>query len=348
MTESATSAGTPGLDMDALQRWLDGALPGDGAGPLTATLLAGGKSNLTYLIQDQQRRWVLRRPPLGHVLATAHDMHREYRVLAALHGTGVPVPAVYAHYAATDVIGAPFYVMEFIDGAVYRTARELAATGPDATAAIAAAMVRVLADLHRVDIHRVGLADLGRPQGYLERQVNRWARQLDASRSRSLPQASTLVGLLRRHVPTETRTTLVHGDFRLDNLLISGTEVHAVIDWEMATLGDPLTDVALLAIYGRLPALVTTPALPDVSRAPGYPSESQLLQAYAVASGHDLRSLTFHLALACFKLAVILEGIHYRHSHGHTVGTGFESVGAAVTPLLEAGIRELSTHSKDY
>ncbi|MFP1155035.1 phosphotransferase family protein [Mycobacterium sherrisii] len=348
MIESAASAETPGLDMDSLQGWLDGALPGHVTGPLTATLLAGGKSNLTYLIEDRRRRWVLRRPPLGHVLATAHDIDREYRVMAALHGTAVPVPAVYAHCAATNVIGAPFYVMEFVDGAVYRTADELAATGPDATAAIAAAMVTVLADLHRVDTRRVGLADLGKPEGYLERQINRWARQLEASRSRSLPQAANLVALLRRHLPTEGRTTLVHGDFRLDNLLMSGTEVRAVIDWEMATLGDPLTDLALLAVYGRLPALVTTPALPDVSRAPGYPSESQLLQAYAVASGHDLRSLTFHLALACFKLAVILEGIHYRHSHGHTVGTGFESVGVAVPPLLEAGISELSTHSKDY
>jgi aminoglycoside phosphotransferase (APT) family kinase protein len=331
--------GPPGLDAVPLQGWFDSALPGQAAGPLTATLLAGGKSNLTYAVSDGERRWIVRRPPLGHVLATAHDMYREYRVMAALHGTSVPVPSMYAHCADPAVIGAPFYVMEFVDGTVYRSADQLVATGADATAAIAAAMVTVLVNLHRVDVHRVGLEDLGRPDGYLQRQVSRWARQLDASHSRSLPQAETLVDLLRRRIPTDAETALVHGDFRLDNLLMSGSAVHAVIDWEMATLGDPLTDLALLAVYGRLPALVRTPALPDVSTAPGYPAEAELLQRYAAASGRDLRSMTFHLAL---------EGIHYRHGRGHTVGDGFESVGAAVPPLLDEGIRELSTPGKDY
>jgi aminoglycoside phosphotransferase (APT) family kinase protein len=338
----------PGLDVGSFQDWFESALPGQAAGPLTATLLAGGKSNLTYGVSDGERRWIVRRPPLGHVLDTAHDMHREYRVMAALHGTSVPVPQMYAYCAATDAIGTPFYVMEFIDGTVYRSADQLAATGRDATAAIAAAMVTVLAILHRVDVHRVGLYDLGRADGYLQRQVNRWARQMEASRSRSLPQVDILLDLLRRRTPTDAETALVHGDFRLDNLLMSGTAVHAVIDWEMATLGDPLADVALLAVYGRLPALVSTPGLPDISSAPGYPTESELLGQYAAASGRDLRSMNFHLALACFKLAAILEGIHYRHGRGHTVGEGFASVGTAVAPLLEAGIRELSTHTQDY
>ncbi|WP_102419238.1 phosphotransferase family protein [Mycobacterium sp. 4858] len=348
MTDTASGDGPPGLDLDSLQRWLDGALPGQLAGPLTATLLAGGRSNLTYLIEDQQRRWVLRRPPLGHVLATAHDMHREYRVIAALHNTAVPVPRVHLHCDDTAVIGALFYVMEFIDGTVYRDADQLAAVGPAGVSAIAANMVTTLADLHRVDIDRVGLADLGRPRGYLQRQVNRWVCQLQASRSRPLPHADQLIELLQRHLPADHQTALVHGDFRLDNLLISGTTVRAVIDWEMATLGDPLTDLALLIIYGRLPALVKTPALPDVSCAPGYPSESELLSRYAASTGRQLQSMAFHLALACFKLAVILEGIHYRHAQGHTVGAGFESIGAAVPPLLEAGIHELTTPARDF
>jgi aminoglycoside phosphotransferase (APT) family kinase protein len=334
--------------MGALQRWLDGVLPGHRAGPLTATLLAGGKSNLTYLIEDQQRRWVLRRPPLGHVLATAHDMHREYRVMTALQGTVVPVPTMYAHCGDSGVIGAPFYLMEFIDGTVYRDADQLAAAGPARVSAIAASMVGALADLHRVDIDQVGLVDLGRPRGYLQRQVNRWVCQLQASRSRPLPHADQLIELLQCHLPADHQTALVHGDFRLDNLLISGTTVRAVIDWEMATLGDPLTDLALLIIYGRLPALVKTPALPDVSCAPGYPTESELLSRYATATGSGLQSMAFHLALACFKLAVILEGIHYRHAQGHTVGSGFDSIGAAVPPLLEAGIHELTTPAKEF
>lgn len=348
MTESATSVAPPGLDINSLQRWFDAVLPGHGPGPLTATLLAGGKSNLTYLVHDQQHRWVLRRPPLGHVLATAHDMRREYRVMTALQDTAVPVPRVHVHCDDSEVIGAPFYLMEFIDGTVYRDADQLAAAGSANVSAIAANMIDTLADLHRVDTDQAGLADLGRPRGYLQRQVKRWTGQLQASRSRPLPRADQLVELLQRHLPADHQTALVHGDFRLDNLLISGTAVRAVIDWEMATLGDPLSDLALLIVYGRLPALVKAPALPDVSRAPGYPTETELLSRYATATGAGLQSIAFHLALACFKLAVILEGIHYRHTRGHTVGAGFESIGAAVPPLLEAGLYELTKPVKDF
>lgn len=338
----------PGLDMDRLQRWLASAVPEYSGAALSATVLAGGKSNLTYRVTDGQHAWVVRRPPLGHVLATAHDMGREHRVMAALHDTAVPVPRVYCHCADTEVIGAPFYVMEFVDGSVYRDAAQLVAAGPATTAAIATEMVTVLADLHHVDVHRVGLDGLGKPHGYLERQVNRWARQLDASRSRDLPDAPILIDLLRRTLPADSEAALVHGDFRLDNLLMSGTTVRAVIDWEMATVGDPLTDLALLLVYGRLPALVRSPGLPDVSTAPGYPSEQQLLDRYADVSGRDLQSLNFHLALAYFKLAVILEGIHYRYRSGHTVGDGFATVGGAVAPLLQAGLRELTPHTEEH
>ncbi|MCW2630509.1 phosphotransferase family protein [Mycobacterium sp.] len=337
-----------GLDLPSFRSWFSTACPGLSGEDLTATVLAGGKSNLTYRISDAENSWIVRRPPLGHVLATAHDMHREYRVMAALQGTNVPVPAVHAHCEDADVIGAPFYVMEFVEGTVYGTAAQLTAVGPEQTSAISANMVRVLADLHGVDALGVGLGGLGRPDGYLQRQVARWARQLAASRSRELRQADILIDLLRRRVPPRADTALIHGDYRLDNLLICGTEVRAVIDWEMATLGDPLTDLALLLVYGRLPNLVGTLGLPDVSVAPGYPTEAELLKSYAGASGRDLQSMTFHLALACFKLAAILEGIHYRHVQGQTVGDGFASVGAAVPPLLDAGIRELSTQSKDY
>jgi aminoglycoside phosphotransferase (APT) family kinase protein len=341
-------ASPAGLDLPSLRSWFSTAGPGLSGASLSATVLAGGKSNLTYRISDGDHSWILRRPPLGHVLATAHDMHREYRVMAALQGTNVPVPAVHAHCDDAGVIGAPFYVMEFVEGTVYDTAAQLTAIGTEQTSAITATMVRVLADLHDVDALGVGLGRLGRPEGYLDRQVARWARQLAASRSRELPRADVLIDLLGRRVPARVDTALIHGDYRLDNLLISGTQVRAVIDWEMATLGDPLTDLALLLVYGRLPNLVGTSGLPDVSIAPGYPTEAQLLESYAAASGRDLESMTFHLALACFKLAVILEGIHYRHAQGQTIGDGFASVGAAVPPLLEAGIREFSTHGKDY
>ncbi|KAA0085586.1 phosphotransferase family protein [Mycolicibacterium sp. P9-64] len=337
-----------GLDLAALRAWLDTTCPGLVGGPLTASVLAGGKSNLTYRVSDGQHGWVVRRPPLGHVLATAHDMGREYRVMAALAGTAVPVPAMVAHCGDLSVTGAPFYVMEFVDGTVYSEAQQLIAAGAEATSAIAARMITTLADLHSLDPRTIGLEDLGRPDGYLQRQVARWTRQLQASRSRELSHADTLIDVLHRLMPPSSAAALVHGDYRLDNLLMNGTAVRAVIDWEMATLGDPLTDLALLIVYGRLPSLVTVPGLPDVSAAPGYPSEADLLTSYAAHSGRDLRSMDFHLALACFKLAVILEGIHYRHTQGHTVGEGFGSVGAAVGPLLEAGVREFSSDSKDY
>lgn len=351
MSENLNSrhpASPPGLDLDRLQRWLAPMLPDYAGASLTATLLAGGKSNLTYRVSDGQRSWVVRRPPLGHVLATAHDMGREYRVMSALQDTAVPVPDVFGLCADPAVLGAPFYVMEFVEGTVYRDAADLAAAGTAATTAVATEMVTVLAELHRVGVHQVGLADLGKPQGYLQRQVDRWTRQLQASRSRSLPHADALIDLLRGAVPADATPALVHGDFRLDNLLISGTSVRAVVDWEMATLGDPLTDVALLVVYGRLPHLVSAPGLPDVSTAPGYPCEEDLLGLYADASGRGLQSMNYHLALACFKLAVILEGIHYRHVNGHTVGDGFASVGTAVAPLLQAGVSELTTHAKDH
>ncbi|WP_207547046.1 phosphotransferase family protein [Mycolicibacterium fortuitum] len=348
MSHNLHTDAPPGLDLKRLGRWFRTSISDYGGAALEATVLAGGKSNLTYRVTDGQHAWVVRRPPLGHVLATAHDMGREHRVMAALHDTAVPVPRVYGHCADAEVIGAPFYVMEFIDGDVYRDAAQLIAAGPATTAAIATAMVTVLADLHRVDVHRVGLDGLGKPHGYLERQVTRWARQLDASHSRDLPDAPVLINLLRRALPPDSEAALVHGDFRLDNLLMTGTTVRAVVDWEMATVGDPLTDLALLLVYGRLPALVRSPGLPDVSTAAGYPSEQELLDRYARASGRDLQSLHFHLALAYFKLAAILEGIHYRHRSGHTVGDGFATVGTAVAPLLQAGIDELTPHAKEH
>lgn len=338
-----------GLDLESLTAWLRTAGPPfEGIRSLAATVLAGGRSNLTYRISDGEQNWVVRRPPLGHVLATAHDMQREYRVMSALANTEVPVPTVHAMCEDADVIGAPFYVMDFVDGTVYNTAAQLVGIGAARAAEISTNMMRVLADLHRLDVHALGLSTLGRPEGYLGRQIAGWERQLTKSRSRDLPHAETLLDLLRRRIPKHSDVAMIHGDYRLDNLLIADTKARAVIDWEMATVGDPLTDLALLLVYGRLPNLPGTEGLPDVSTAPGYPAEADLLSCYAVASGRDLQSMTFYLGLACFKLAAILEGIHYRHARGQTVGDGFATVGAAVPGLLEAGIRELTTHDKDY
>jgi aminoglycoside phosphotransferase (APT) family kinase protein len=326
----------PGLDLERFAAWFDGARPGEIGGPLQGRLIAGGRSNLTYEVSDGTKSWVVRRPPLGHVLATAHDMAREYRVITALRDTSVPVPRSYALCTDPDVLGAPFYVMSNVNGVAYRTADQLSAVGPARTRVIAERMVGTLALLHTVDPAEVGLADFGRPEGFLARQVRRWKKQLDASRSRTIPGIDELHELLAANTPDGTGPTIVHGDYRLDNVLVGPDDgIAAVLDWEMATLGDPLTDVGLLIVYQRMDRLAEGPM---ASGAPGYPPEGEILGLYAASSGRDLSDLGFYIALASFKSAVILEGIHYRYVHGLTVGEGFEEIGTRVEPLVASGL----------
>jgi aminoglycoside phosphotransferase (APT) family kinase protein len=334
----------PGLDLTRLTDWFLASVPG-ATGPLRAQLVPGGKSNLTYEVTDGSATWIVRRPPLGHVLATAHDMAREYRVMSALQDTAVPVPRTYALCEDTDVLGAPFYVMERVTGTPYRNAAELEPLGPERTRVISTGLVDTLATLHEVDPTAVGLADFGRPEGFLARQVGRWKKQLVASHCRDLPAADELHARLAADVPEQSAPGIVHGDYRLDNVL---TDRHdrpaAVIDWEMATVGDPLTDLALLVLYQRLGALLGAGPVADAASAPGFLTEDEMVERYAGRSDRDLSRLGFYLGLAAFKLAAILEGIHYRHLHGQTVGPGFEHVGDAIHPLLDAGLSALKEH----
>jgi len=333
----------PGLHLDGFRAFFEAARPGAVNGPLRTRVIAGGKSNLTYEVTDGVTSWIVRRPPLGHVLATAHDMSREYRVMSALGATDVPVPATHALCEDPDVIGAPFYVMEKVDGTPYRSAAQLEPLGAERTRAISTRMIDTLAALHQVDPAAVGLADFGRPDGFLARQVRRWKKQLDASRSREVSGAEELHALLAANLPVEWAPAIVHGDFRLDNLLVDDHDrVAAVIDWEMATLGDPLTDVALLLVYHRLADLVGGYAVADASTATGFLPTESMLSRYAGRSDRDLSAMGFYLGLAYFKLAVIVEGIHYRYTHGQTVGAGFDTVGAAVEPLIDAGLAAMN------
>jgi aminoglycoside phosphotransferase (APT) family kinase protein len=336
---------TPGLDLERLGPWFAEHVPGAGD-RLTARHISGGKSNLTYAVSDGTGEWIVRRPPLGHVLATAHDMTREYRVMSALQGTAVPVPTTYALSEDDDVLGAQFYVMELVAGTPYRTAEELSVLGPQRTRAISEGLVDTLAALHAVDPAEVGLGDFGRPEGFLGRQVARWKKQIDASHTRDLPLADRLHAALEADVPAEGAPGIVHGDFRLDNVLVDAHDrPAAVIDWEMATLGDPLTDLALMVLYGRLAAALGSNAVADASSAPGFLSEREIIERYAAGSDRDLSRFGFYLALAAFKLAAILEGIHYRHQHGQTVGSGFDRIGEAIDPLLTTGLTALEeTH----
>ncbi len=327
----------PGLDLGRLRAHLDAHRPGMVAGDLTADVVEGGRSNLTYVVGDGRSRWVVRRPPLGHVLPTAHDMAREFRVISGLRDTAVPVPEALLLCEEPEVLGANFYVMGFVEGTPYRTADELAALGAERTRAIADALVDTLVDLHAVDPASAGLADFGRPEGFLERQLRRWKKQLDGSRSRDLPGIEELHDRLAASVPESGRPAIIHGDYRLDNVLVDGEDrISAVLDWEMSTLGDPLTDLALLVAYAERDK-VSLQFVSNASSAPGYPSTDEVVARYAERSGRDVSQLGWYVSFAFFKLAVILEGIYYRFSKGQTVGAGFEGVGEGVEPLIAHG-----------
>ena len=329
----------PGLDLERLRTYLGSAAP------LTATLFAGGRSNLTYAVSDGTNRWVLRRPPLGHVLPTAHDMAREHTVLSALSRAGFPVPEPVLLCTDPEPIGAPFYLMRHVDGTIHRDATALEALGPAAVRRLVLALVDTLADLHALNPDAIGLAGFGRPEGFNGRQVRRWKKQLDASRSRPVEGIEELHARLAAEVPDGGPGAVVHGDYRLDNVLIGPSlQVNAVLDWEMSTLGDPLSDVALMLVYAGRPLLVADgrPRAPlDV---PGHPGLDEMAGRYAQRSGRDVGDLHWYVAFAAFKLAVILEGVHYRYVHGQTVGAGFDTVGYMVEPLVAQGHQALEGH----
>jgi aminoglycoside phosphotransferase (APT) family kinase protein len=342
----APAAGSPaGLDLDRLITYLRAHRPELLDGVPRARLIAGGRSNLTYHVHAGAREFVLRRPPLGHVLATAHDMSREFRVISALAGTGVPVPATLLLCPDAAVIGAPFYLMEWVPGVVYRDRAQTDQLSAEQRRRLALAMMDTLATLHGVDPASVGLADFGRPEGYLARQVRRWGGQLDQSRSRPLPGMAELREWLSTSAPEGANAgRIVHGDYRLDNLLAEPEPVtiRAVLDWEMATLGDPLADLGLLLTYwdvlGDRDDVAGNPVADGLGPRAGFPAGAELIERYASRSAVDVGPLDWHIALGCFKLAVICEGIHYRHTLGQTLGEGFERIGDMVAPLVEHGL----------
>ncbi|MFK0178895.1 phosphotransferase family protein [Streptomyces xanthochromogenes] len=331
----------PGLDPEQLRAHLDRVRPGLVAGPLKARLIEGGRSNLTYVVTDGTGQWVVRRPPLGHVLATAHDMKREHRVISALHPTAVPVPEPVLLCEDESVLGSPFYVMEYVAGTPYRTAEQLAPLGAERTRAAVLALVDTLVELHAVDPEAVGLGDFGRPDGFLDRQLRRWGKQLDASRNRGLAGIDELHAALGRALPVSPAPTVVHGDYRLDNVLIGDDDrMKAVLDWEMSTLGDPLTDLGLLVMYSAKLEVADSP-VSTTAGAAGHPSPAELIERYAAGSGRDTSAISWYTAFAWFKLAVILEGIHYRYTLGQTVGAGFDRIGELVPVFIEHGLTTL-------
>ena len=333
-----------GLDLTALDRHLT-AIGIPRTGELRAEFISGGRSNLTFLVYDDASKWVLRRPPLHGLTPSAHDMAREYRVVAALEDGPVPVARAVTMRDDDSVLGAPFQMVEYVPGRVVRHADELAALGgPEVISACVDALIKVLADLHAVDPDGVGLGDFGRPDGYLERQVRRWGSQWELVRlpdDPREPDVQRLHSLLAQSVPTQSRTSVVHGDYRIDNTILDAedpTIVRAVLDWEMSTLGDPLSDAALMCLY-RDPVFGLVHANAAWA-SPLIPTADELAHRYPVASGQPLRHWDFYMALACLKLAIIAAGIDYRFRLGSGEAAAGE-VGQAVAPLIAQGLSYL-------
>jgi len=334
----------PGVDLTALTEFLMEVLSTPPLGPVKVSLLAGGRSNLTYVVSDASREWVLRRPPLGHVLETAHDMKREYRVMEALAATPVPVPAMVGFSDDLRYLGAPFYVMERVDGVAYRDSADFNRLDAQGRRALGLGFVDVLAELARVDHDAVGLSGFGRPDGFAARQVRRWTQQLAASASREIPGIAELRSRLAQRVPDAQRASIVHGDFRLDNALVHRADpgqVLAMIDWEMSTIGDPLTDLGMLYLFWEGWQGLDNPIAATPADFPGFPSWAELRERYVARTDLDLTEFDWYAAFAFFKLAVICEGIHYRFVSGLTVGEGCERIGAMVQPLVGRGLDTL-------
>jgi aminoglycoside phosphotransferase (APT) family kinase protein len=333
----------PGLDLAALTGWLDEVRPGLRAGRLSAGVIAGGKSNLTYRVTDGATTWALRRPPLAHVLPTAHDMAREFTVISALARTDVPVAEAIALCTDADVLGAPFYLMSFVDGVVLDRPDVIAALDRDGARRACEQLVDSLVALHSVDPAAVGLHEFGRPDGFLARQVRRWHGQWQASETQPRPQLDAVVDRLAATLPAQSTPGIVHGDYRLTNVMFRPdlARIAAVVDWEMATLGDPLTDVGLLVVYHTL-STDDDFVMPRMSPADGFLTPEQLVARYAAGSPRDLRDLDWYVGLGYFKLAVVAEGIHARFLQGKTVGAGFSHMGAAVPQLLDTALATLA------
>jgi len=339
-TPDGTAAAPSGIDRAGVEAWFRQRVKGV-ALPLAFERIAGGHSNLTYRVTDAAgRRWALRRPPLGKRLGSAHDMAREHKVVAALGPTDVPVAPVIGLCQDESVSGAPFYVMEFVEGPILRGLAEADAFPEEADRrAIGERVADTLVDIHAVDPDAVGLGDLGRKEDYVARQLRRWQGQWEKSKTRELAAIDAVHERLAARIPAQGPATIVHGDYRLDNMILTPEgEVAAVVDWELCTLGDPLADVGLLMVYwperGEEPVALGQPA----NLAPGFPTAEALRDRYAERSGRDLSQLDFFVALGYWKLAIILEGVYARYAAGQygRVDPGIEHFARLVERLAEA------------
>jgi len=343
MTEIGVDASSPipqGVDLDPVTAWLAERVEALDP-PLQVELIAGGHSNLTFRLTDGHgRRWVLRRPPLKQVLATAHDMGREHRIIVALAASPVPVPTVVGLCDDETVTGAPFYVMDFVDGQVVRD-KEIAATlDLGQRQRVGDSLIDTLAAIHAVDVDAVGLGELGRRDGYLERQLKRWSTQFERSKLREVPAIDEVHARLQAERPEQQKAAIVHGDYRLDNCIIDTKgDIAAVLDWELCTLGDPLADLGLLFVYSPDPEDQQLKAIPAPTAIEGFPRKRDLLERYRASSDLDLSDIDYYVAFGMWKLACIAEGVYARYVGGamgaQDDGTASRRFGDQVIALAE-------------
>jgi aminoglycoside phosphotransferase (APT) family kinase protein len=339
MLRALMSGAPEGIDAPRVEAWFSEHVPGS-APPLTFERISGGRSNLTYSVTDSAgRRWALRRPPLGKRLGSAHDMGREHTVIAALAPTDVPVPPVAGYCPDDETNGAPFYVMDFVEGPILRSRAE-AEEHFDAgdRRAIGERVADTLVAIHGVDPDAVGLGELGRKQEYVERQLRRWHGQWEKSKTRELEVVDDVHRRLEARIPEQGPATIVHGDYRLDNMILAPSgDVAAVVDWELCTLGDPLADVGLLMVYWSQEGDELIPLFDPPTIAAGFPSRDEIRSRYAERSGRDLSQLDFYVALGCWKLAIILEGVYARYAAGQygKLDEGFQEFAKIVERLAE-------------
>lgn len=359
MTEAASATGNfqdnagkirtgEELDLSRLEPYLRGHFP-DLDGPLVVKQFPSGHSNLTYSVTLGDREMVLRRPPFGSKVKTAHDMGREYHVLDKVHAA-YPAPKPLLHCADESVLGAPFYLMERVRGVILR--KDLPAGlefGPETARRLSESFIDNLAALHQLDYAKLGLAELGKPQGYLERQVKGWIERYYGSKTHELPEVETIAAWLKQKMPAQTGASLIHNDYKYDNMVLGSddiTRIVAVLDWEMCTLGDPLTDLGTALAYWVQADDPTDvrPARWGPTAVPGGMTRMQLLERYRQKTGRDVSNIVFYYVFALFKTAVIIQQIYYRYHNGLTKDERFASMGEVTKMLLHAALRGMESN----
>jgi aminoglycoside phosphotransferase (APT) family kinase protein len=335
-----------GIHDDNVTRWLAEHVPAL-TPPVTYSLIAGGHSNLTYRCADAAgNAYVLRRPPLGHVLESAHDMGREHKIIAALANTHVPVAPTFGLCGDKAVNDAPFYVMKFVDGLVLNDSMIAKTIAETDRRALGFHVIDVLATLHSFDPDAVGLGDLGRKEAYLARQLNRWTKQWEASKTHEIPAMEETRRLLEERMPTQIGSGIVHGDYRLGNMIVKGPRILAVLDWELCTLGDPLADVGyLMNAWASPEEIPSAPGDGAPTAAGGFPTRADLCVRYEGATGRDLSGINYYRAFSHWRLAAIGQGVYKRYlvgAMGANRGMNLDTYKTSVTRRAEAALALIS------